>query len=731
MRLVIASRALYIAGRDTDMTLADESHPPVLATDQPHAAPTVAAAGAVDTGPAAPATSDPPKPRLTLRVGISGHRPKPEKFPQGSFVRVHEQLGATFAAIDKALEELRTSNAPFYAATPHKVRLVSGLAEGADQMAVDARPPGWDLDAILPFPADVYREDFQRSARDPGVSAIGGFETALGRATTIVQLPEDPQLARQSVHPEQDPAEYQRLRNNAYARLGVFLLHQVDVLVAVWDGRGEDGPGGTAEVIRRALDARIPVVWIPTLDHALPCLVGDMNVDGTPLSVVPDCLEHALAEAISTIVSVPPDPPPDTAAHQLPGPPVRARLAAFLDETWPKPSRSVTYDLFKRRIEKRPLRWVILSDSLEAYRRPWRTFIADAPDAGDLGKRIETVLMPRYEWADALAVRWSHLYRAAYVNCYLLAAFAVFLAMLGVAIQDLVHAPGELLFIKAVLVLLECVVIYLIVRIVTRGRRGRWQERWLEYRALAEMLRDARFLAYLGEHGDIQRPDDVEPASAAWFLWYMRATTREVGLPHGLLDRSYQETTLRAVETHVLDDQIEYHQGNARTLAHMHHALHNGAGRCFYVTALVLGLFLATFIVFLLGMAAAGKFAALMESIGSDDPVFLTSAEKFPEFFGFALYHVKGCITFCAAFFPALGAAFAGIRETGDFEGFAEHSLKTATALQDLKRQIPQIKRDLTLDAADDFLVATAQVLTEDLSSWRSVYGRKQLTLPA
>ena len=712
------------------MTFADESHPSAVAPDRLPVRP-VAATDIADDTVALPPTRNAPKPRLTLRVGISGHRPKPEKFSQGSFARVREQLGATFAAIDQALVALGTSNASFYAAAPHKVRLVSGLAEGADQLAVDARPAGWDLDAILPFPIDIYRQDFQHSAIDPGVSVVDAFEAALGRATTVVQLPEDPQLARPSASPQQNAAEYQRLRDNAYARLGVFLLHQVDVLVAVWDGRGEDGPGGTGDVIRRAIDAQIPVVWISTLDDAAPSLVEDIKADGTPLAVVPDCLKEGLAEAISTIVSVPPDPPSDTAAHRLPGPPVRARLAAFLDETWPRPSRSITYDVFKRWIEKRPFRWLILPDSWAAYRKPWMTFIADAPDAGDLGKRIDTVLLPRYAWADALAVRWSHVYRAAYVNCYLLAAFAVFLAMLGVAIQDFIHAPGELLAIKAVLVFLECVVIYLIVRIVRRGRRGRWQERWLEYRALAEMLRDARFLAYLGEHGDIQRADDIEPASSAWFLWYMRATTREVGLPHGLLDRSYQEKHLHAVEVHVLDDQIDYHQGNARTLAHMHHALHTGAGRCFYVTAFVLGLFLATFIVFLLGMAVAGKFVALMESIGSEDPLFLSTAEKFPELFGVALYKVKGCITFCAAFFPALGAAFAGIRETGDFEGFAEHSLKTANALQDLKRQIPLIKRDLTLDATDDFLVATAQVLTEDLSSWRSVYGRKQLTLPA
>ncbi len=38
-----------------------------------------------------------------------------------------------------------------------------------------------------------------------------------------------------------------------------------------------------------------------------------------------------------------------------------------------------------------------------------------------------------------------------------------------------------------------------IILIVWRGLNRRWHERWLNYRALAEMLRHGRFLAYVLE----------------------------------------------------------------------------------------------------------------------------------------------------------------------------------------------------------------------------------------
>jgi sensor histidine kinase regulating citrate/malate metabolism len=88
-------------------------------------------------------------------------------------------------------------------------------------------------------------------------------------------------------------------------------------------------------------------------------------------------------------------------------------------------------------------------------------------------------------------------------------------------------------------------------------------------------------------------------------------------------------------------------------------------------------------------------------------------------------------LTFLAAFLPALGAALAGIRETGDFDKVAERSRKTAAVLSNLSHAIADAQQSLTLDKTGDMLLAAAQVLTEDLAAWQAVYGHKRLELPA
>jgi len=51
-------------------------------------------------------------------------------------------------------------------------------------------------------------------------------------------------------------------RDDAYAAANDRLLDGVDVLIAVWDGKGAQGHGGTAEVVGRARASHLPVAWV-------------------------------------------------------------------------------------------------------------------------------------------------------------------------------------------------------------------------------------------------------------------------------------------------------------------------------------------------------------------------------------------------------------------------------------------------------------------------------------
>ncbi|MDU6134408.1 hypothetical protein, partial [Bradyrhizobium sp.] len=66
----------------------------------------------------------------------------------------------------------------------------------------------------------------------------------------------------------------------------------------------------------------------------------------------------------------------------------------------------------------------------------------------------------------------------------------------------------------------------------------------------------------------------------------------------------------------------------------------------------------------------------------------------------------------------------------GDFGKVAERSTKTVEALNEISGDIKKARSTLRLDETGDMLLTTAQILTEDLAAWQSVYGHKRLELP-
>ncbi|WP_315837150.1 hypothetical protein [Bradyrhizobium prioriisuperbiae] len=668
---------------------------------------------------------NPPKPNLVLRVGITGHRPKPYQFPHSSIDFVEQKLRDVFAHIDDTLVKFarkEQNGNDVYSHAPHAVRLVCGLAEGADQIAAAMKPAQWALDAILPFPRDDYATDFKRSAAGDEIDVTAGFKKALAGATTTVELPNSSRSGRSRPTGDIAPDKPQD-RSAAYARLGGFLLRQVDVLIAVWDGKREEGPGGTATVVKGAIEAGIPVIWISTLENTIARMVIDIDDDERPVAPEADCLGGLLTDAIRAVVS----PPINTYADQ--------RLNEFFRESWPLPSRWISYDLLKRLAEAKPIRFKLVPETIDHYAENWAPLTADGPKTGHLGNRIADILVPRYAWADALAVDFSHHYRSTYVNAYLLATGAVFIALFGLFGHDLFHQAEAQLAFKCGLVTLELILITTVVRMVLRGRKSRWQEKWVEYRALAEMLRDARFLALIGEHGRAQRNDDLEPKSSAWFLWYLRATIREVGLPDALLNGTYQQAVLNTVDKHVVEEQIVWHKANAATLHRIHHWLHTLGDICFLTTGGLLAVFFLGWLAFAFGIMLEGKVLGAIVGFGHDHqdalgPIEQSTGMPADARLGTWLFAIKNWITFAAAFLPALGAALAGIRETGDFEKFSDRSAKTAASLEELQRDLALARRRLRLDTTGDVLLSAAQVLTEDLADWHMVYGHKRLDLP-
>lgn len=190
-----------------------------------------------------PSRREPPPP---LRVGITGHRLN--KLPAGSREALGRALSRTLSILDDGVARAMPANAEARSGGSRpEIRIVSPLAEGIDRMAVEAAPSGWVLEAILPMPRADYERDFL-PAGETGSASLDEFRALLGRAARVTELPA-------GGGPDRD-------RSRHYARLATALVGRVDLLVAVWDGRAAEGPGGTATVVVEALESGLGVAWI-------------------------------------------------------------------------------------------------------------------------------------------------------------------------------------------------------------------------------------------------------------------------------------------------------------------------------------------------------------------------------------------------------------------------------------------------------------------------------------
>lgn len=643
----------------------------------------------------------PPKPRLTVRVGVVGHRPDKLGAPTGE--HIEQQLKKVFATIDATANELLEAGDGCYADEPPLVRLVSGFAEGADRLAIGVCPADWEIEAILPFLRAPYVETLIAHGAD-AAHARESFDAAIKKAKTVTELSPQPDDAKATDH---DDGEKQRLQKG-YVDAGSYFLRQIDVLIVVWDGK-PPRVAGTGAIARHAFDGGIPVVWIKAHDtnksatrnkHGgtrasatdnIPRLIVGFHENGDPDAPETDCSSGSLAEALREIFAL-----PSNVTHASQKSP-RARLCNFYDERW----RSVTiwffYDILKRSANFQRPRFLMRIEPFDKRCSEWNRFIAAAPTATDLATRIRKNLLPRYVWADALAVYFSHHYRSAYVLAYLLAATAVF-----VALASLFWPDSKFWFAIA-----ELVVIILIIGIILLGRLLRWHERWLEYRALAESLRYSRFLAFVGEFGHVQ--DRPAAFDSPWVLWYLRATMREIGLPTAVIDGAYQWRLLHATLTDEIRGQSGYHHDNSISVHKVDRMLHGLGMLCFGFTVFVLVIF-------------ALSYAYMLHTgLAADEA-------SWP----YWIHWLKLHMIFVSAGLPALGAALAGIRVHGDFEGAEGRSdamLNTLAVLElDCQRAM---SRTIDLDETARLVLRAAREMSEDVHAFQELHGRKRLVLPA
>lgn len=641
-----------------------------------------------------------------LALGITGHRASNPAFA-ANHDAIRTALAAVFARIDALAAALPGDHGA--------VRLHSLLVDGTDQIAAElALARAWEVAAALPFgaalnlainahpvtPADAAALLAGRPAADPVVAAHAAAIRAVTARAQLFELADrDAEVERLWLATIADPADraaaraFEALASDNVALAGRVMIERTDLMIAVWDGKVANLPGGTGHTIATALTMGTPVLLIdPAAPEVWQILTRPEELQ--QVAAVPQAPDLARLDAIIRATMVIEGWHPEHLAR----------------EVW-RPRSSRFFGLYRRieRVFGGSGGWFgslrvdyEAPDAIASGSGAGVVQAAVAMPGGDpqLVARLADDVLPLFALTDGIASRLADAYRSGMCVNFVLAALAVIIGLAflptGLAQVKWVFASVELLLLLGILVL------------TAAGSRLGWHRRWFELRRAAEYLRHAPALLLLG----VARPTGRWPrksgggGQAEWPEHFARHALRDVGLPRVAVTRDYLRAGLTgAVLPHVAG-QRAYHTIKAHRLETAHHRLDRAAETCFVFAVLsVIGYLL---------IKGGGVAGVVPKSLATDlSPLF----------------------TFLGVAFPTLGANLAGIRYFGDFERFGAISRVAAEKLGEIEARMTLLLTGaddaLTYAAAADLIHALDEAVVDELESWQSVFGAKHLALPA
>jgi hypothetical protein len=617
--------------------------------------------------------SQPPKPRLALRVGVTGHHL--EHLHRDHIHELQKQIHQVLQSLKQfALEHPRVSTSYRERDEPI-LRLVSSLAEGAERYAAhQAISLGYELQCALPFARDEYRNDFKE---EPSAQEFNRLLDNTQVTTAILEL--DGSRDRQK---------------ESYLAAGRVILSQSDVLLAIWDGQDPREDDCTAQIVAEAGLRNVLTIRIDPADpnHIYYPVTGN---DGDS----PDDAREGLLAHLRTLLNPPRHTKKDEEEELSTSP------QDYFSEAQPWwnwgmlwiPFRNLW--LFRLTFPK-----LIVPDFGLSGVDEWVAVLKNSAAFSNsaIGLIDTARLCDHYGWADGLAEYYANCYRTAFAFNYLMGALAVFCAFLHYALGPIEERKPftygfvilELVFLGAIFVIYEI------------GKKRRWHERWIDYRLLAEYLRQLFFLIPLGP-GELSSPHLPKYLSAGdpkgtWMYWHYLALRREIGIVGGELTPAYLDSVRSFLDS---DDgicgQIDYHKSNAERLEKLDSRFRHVGG----------GLFVAAFV--------AAVIALYHLSTAASHDCEPTRTEIF---FGLI-----------ATAFPALGAALAGIRTQAEFERVKKRSRAMLQTLQRICKELAprQEGREKISYAALNLIVAEAgQLMVDELLDWRIVFKDRPLPEP-
>jgi len=627
--------------------------------------------------PSGESLAHPPKTRLAFRIGVVGHRPnRLQKANPGDLKALLKSLLQEVRKTVSDFPGSQPSHRNLYLPDPPVFRAVSPLAEGTDRIFAEvALDLGFELCCPMPFQQAEFEEDF-KPPNALEAQSLECFRGLLGRAASETRL----------VRFELDGVRSQLAE--AYGAAGRVVMNQSDLLVVVWDGEPAAGGGGTVQTMQEALSYHIPVVWVDAwaphpwqlLRNAadLDCLIAGQRC--VPASRSGEALEE-LRNVVTDAL----------APHLEPGRKRSDLREAFFQERRPRLNPFVVWKLFRDLVGANRLSIPSMRapDFEKAVERDWPC------DGGGVTRWVNSRLRPHYAWADKLADLYADAYRSSFLLAYGLGVLAVFLALMPVL--SLESHSGDAFSIGA-----ELVVVIGIIALIVLGNRGRWHERWMDYRLTAELVRQLRFLIPLGGGRPFPRlPAHLRASgnpSETWMYWHVRALEREVGLPDTVITGKYL-TECRDYVLQVVVGQRDFHRDNRLRANRIDERLHFAALALFGLTA---G---AVFVHFLPHLPGASSLGSIKE---------------------LAPYFTIAC-----AVLPALGGALTAINNQGEFARIAKRSRAMDERLESIRARLrPEGSGALRLTQLIEMATTVARLMVDEMLDWRVLFQDRPLVPP-
>jgi hypothetical protein len=501
------------------------------------------------------------------------------------------------------------------------------------------------LAAPLPFTQEEYEKDFPDS--------VTNFRRLLASARESRQVVElDGKRAAEAA---------------AYLQVGRFVIDHSDLLIAIWDGRPPAGQGGTGQIVAEAVSAGIPVIHI---DVAPPHVIRllDETEGATPYEI--GALASALREQLL------PKWPTDRRNH--------ARAVA---DYWHEPvvATDTAPDFLYRGPFKAPPRrlgWLFpfFVRTLGGRVSSAEIVLDAAPPAGADNETVRTLYL-HYQRADALATHYAEVHRSGFMLIYILGGLSLVTAYVSQYARA-VNAQG---WWPEVPEYGEGVTWVSIVLIVFLERHFRWRERWLDYRRLAETLREADLLAQLGGiplTGIFNRTHELH-AERGWIPWLVVALGRSLNVVGARYDAAYLARARDFAALTRFPDQIAYHERTEKRTRRISRDLKSFSYIAFGLSIVPI---IAQFVL-------------------PDQRVSILAA---------------GVI-------PAVAAASFGIRNQAEFEIVVHRSARLRERLNEQRRRLLKLTGDaLTSASLSQAIRRGAATMQRDTADWAEIFEVKE-----